>query len=209
MPPDMSLSNGSDETRLVLASGSASRRMLLENAGLTFDVQPAAFDQVSARKAMDGSGATPGDVAEVLARGKAEEVSAQHADAVVIGGDQILALDDAIFEKPANMEGARDTLLKLRGKSHTLNCCVCLARNGEVFWSHVDTAHMTMRDYSPEWLGRHLASVGPDVCQSVGAYQLEGEGVQLFSEIKGSYFTILGLPLLPLLSELRKIGVLA
>lgn len=183
--------------------------MLLKNAGLSFDVQPAKFDEVAARKTLKGTGATPGDVAEVLARGKAEEVSATTSDRIVIGGDQILALGDEIFEKPADMDGARQTLLKLKGKSHTLNCGVCLARNGEVFWSHVDTAHMTMHDFSPEWLGQHLADVGPDVCQSVGAYQLEGRGVQLFSEIKGSYFTILGLPLLPLLGELRRLGVLA
>ena len=173
--------------------------MLLKNAGLSFDVEPAVYDEVAARKALEGTGATPGDVAEVLARGKAEEVSARCGDAVVIGGDQILALGDEIFEKPDDMDGARRTLLKLRGRNHTLNCGVCLARNGEVFWSHVDVAHMKMRDFSPEWLGQHLADVGPDVCQSVGAYQLEGQGVQLFQKIKGSYFTVRGLPLLPLL----------
>lgn len=201
--------NGAAVERVVLASGSASRRSLLTNAGLTFDVVPADYDEVAARAALEGTGATPGDVAEVLARGKAEEVSARSGDAIVIGGDQILALGDEIFEKPDGMDGARRTLLKLRGRSHTLNCGVCLARNGEVFWSHVDIAHMTMRNFSPEWLGQHLAEVGPDVCQSVGAYQLEGRGVQLFSEIKGSYFTILGLPLLPLLGALRRLGVMA
>jgi len=203
------MNNGSANTRIVLASGSASRRTLLENAGLAFDVQPAAFDEVAARLALAGSDVTPGDVAEVLARGKAEAVSAQAGDAIVIGGDQILALGDEIFEKPDGIEGARRTLLRLRGCSHTLHSSVCLAREGAVFWSHVDTAHLTMREFSPEWLGRHLADAGPGVCQSVGAYQLEGSGVQLFSEISGSYFTILGLPLLPLLSELRRIGALA
>ncbi|MGI9405586.1 MAG: Maf family protein, partial [Hyphomicrobiaceae bacterium] len=155
--------NGADGQRLVLASGSASRRVLLENAGLIFDVQPAVFDEVAARKALDGSGATPGDVAEVLARGKAEEVSAANGDALVIGGDQILALGDEIFEKPDDMEGARRTLLKLRGQTHTLHCAVCLTKGSETVWSHVDTAHMTMRDFSPEWLGQHLAEVGPQV----------------------------------------------
>ena len=201
--------NGAGGQRLVLASGSASRRVLLENAGLTFDVQPANFDEVVARKALDGSGATPGDVAEVLARGKAEDVSAVHNDALVIGGDQILALGDDIFEKPADMDGARHTLMRLRGQKHTLHSAVCLTRGGETIWSHVDTAHLTMRNFSPEWLGRHLAEVGPQVCQSVGAYQLEGPGVQLFSSIEGSYFTILGLPLLPLLDALRTHGTIA
>ncbi|MGI9408080.1 MAG: Maf family protein [Hyphomicrobiaceae bacterium] len=202
------MNNGSAQQPLVLASGSASRRILLENAGLVFDVRPARFDEAAARKALEGTGATPGDVSEVLARGKAEEVSDGDGDALVIGGDQILALGDEIFEKPGDLEGARKTLLKLRGRSHTLHCAVCLAREGETIWSHVDTAYLTMRDFSLEWLGQHLAEVGPEVCQSVGAYQLEGRGVQLFSEIKGSYFTILGLPLLPLLAELRAQGVL-
>ncbi|MEL7544919.1 MAG: Maf family protein [Pseudomonadota bacterium] len=201
--------NGSGHRHIILASGSVSRRMLLENAGLAFDVVPSAFDEDAAREALDTGDVTPGDVAEVLARGKAEEVSARHRDAIVIGGDQILALDDEIFTKPADMDAARATLLKLRGKTHTLNCGVCIAVDGTVTWAHVDTAHMTMRDFSPEWLGNHLAVAGPDVCQSVGAYQLEGAGVQLFETIEGSYFTILGLPLLPLLGALRDMGAVA
>ncbi|MEO0619595.1 MAG: Maf family protein [Pseudomonadota bacterium] len=201
--------NGDGRSRIILASGSASRRMLLANAGLEFEVVPSAFDEDAARGALDTGGVTPGDVAEVLARGKAEEVSGRYPDAVVIGGDQILALDDEIYTKPADMDAARATLLKLRGQTHTLNCGVCIALDGVVTWAHVDTAHMTMRDFSPEWLGRHLAAAGEDVCQSVGAYQLEGAGVQLFEKIEGSYFTILGLPLLPLLGALRGMGAVA
>ncbi|MGI9405400.1 MAG: Maf family protein, partial [Hyphomicrobiaceae bacterium] len=125
------MNNGSAEHRLVLASGSASRRMLLENAGLVFDVQPAKFDEVAARTALEGTGAGPGDVAEVLARGKAEDVSTATPDALVIGGDQILALGDEIFKKPDDVDGARKTLLKLRGRTHTLHSGVCLARGGE------------------------------------------------------------------------------
>ncbi|MEL6288328.1 MAG: Maf family protein [Pseudomonadota bacterium] len=201
--------NGAAASSIVLASGSATRRMMLTSAGVPFEVVVSEFDEDAARSAMGDADLAPGDVAEVLARGKAETVSAARPDALVIGGDQILALDDRIFTKPADMDGARDTLLALRGKTHTLNCAVCLARGGEVIWSHVDVAHMTMRDFSPEWLGRHLAAAGPEVCTSVGAYQLEGLGVHLFNKIEGSYFTILGMPLLPLLNQLRDIGAIA
>jgi septum formation protein len=195
---------------LVLASASASRRQLLEAAGLSFRVVPAEIDEAAVREAVltGDDSILPADIAEILARAKAEEVSERHPEALVIGGDQVLALDGRIFEKPAGMAAARDSLLALRGKTHQLHGAVVLAEQGETTWSHLDTAHMTMRASTPEFIGRYLAAAGERVCQSVGAYQLEALGVHLFERIEGDYFTILGLPLLPLLAELRSRGVI-
>jgi len=124
----------------------------------------------------------------------------------VIGADQLLELDGRIFEKPADMEAARQTLLALRGKTHQLHACVAVARGGDAIWSHSASAYMTMRDFSPGFVGRYLAEAGEQVLTSVGAYQLESLGVHLFEAIEGDYFTILGLPLLPLLDFLRREG---
>lgn len=191
--------------RLVLASGSRSRRQMLDAAGLTFDIAPADVDERAIRETLQAgdSGIEPADVAEVLARAKAETISRQHPDALVIGADQVLALDDEIFEKPPDLAGARRHLQKLRNRTHQLHSAVVLARNGEVVWAHVDTASLTMHAFSADFLETYLTLAGTVICDSVGAYQLEGLGVQLFERIEGDYFTILGLPLLPLLAELR------
>jgi septum formation protein len=191
--------------RLVLASGSRSRRQMLDAAGLTFDVAPADVDERTIRETLqaDDNGIEPADVAEVLARAKAEAISHQRPDALVIGADQVLALDNEIFEKPGDLAGARSHLQKLRGRTHQLHSAVVLAQNGEVVWAHVDTASLTMHAFSADFLENYLALAGTVICDSVGAYQLEGLGAQLFERIEGDYFTILGLPLLPLLAELR------
>ncbi len=191
--------------RLVLASGSRSRRQMLDAAGLTFDIAPADVDERTIRETLqaDDSGIDPADVAEVLARAKAETISRLRPDALVMGADQVLALDDEIFEKPADLAGARRHLQKLRGRTHQLHSAVVLAQNGEVVWAHVYTASLTMRAFSADFLETYLTLAGTVICDSVGAYQLEGLGVQLFERIEGDYFTILGLPLLPLLGELR------
>ncbi len=196
---------------LVLASGSRSRRQMLDAAGVTFDIAPADVDERTIRETLqaDNSGIEPADVAEVLARAKAETVSRQRPDALVIGADQILALDEEIFEKPADLAGARRHLQKLRGRTHQLHSAVVLAKGGEVIWAQVDTASLTMVAVSADFLETYLARAGTVVCDSVGAYQLEGLGVQLFERIEGDYFTILGLPLLPLLAELRTRKVIA
>jgi nucleoside triphosphate pyrophosphatase len=157
---------------------------------------------------LEGSGASPEDVALVLAEAKALDVSAKNPDAIVIGTDQTLSLDDTIFHKPADMEGARRHLLKLSGKTHHLNSAVVLARNGETLWRHVAVARLTMRKLEPDFIGRYLSRVGDKALSSVGAYQVEGEGIQLFEEIEGDYFTIVGLPLLPLLVALREQGAI-
>lgn len=197
--------------RLVLASGSRSRRQMLEAAGLSFTIAPADLDERAIREILAANDATvaPADVAEVLARAKAEAVSRVHPNAMIIGADQILALGDEIFEKPDGLDGARAHLAKLRGCTHQLHSAVVLAEAGAVVWTHVDTATLTMRAFTAAFLDHYLSRAGPIVCDSVGAYQLEGLGVQLFERIEGDYFTILGLPLLPLLAELRSRGLIA
>lgn len=195
----------SGSTKIILASASQARASLLRNAAIEFEIIPADVDESTIRDVMAGPPrAKPEDIAEVLARHKAESISALHPDAIVIGADQILALGDEIFEKPADMDAARDALLQLKGKTHSLISAVCVARKGETVWSHVESADLTMRDFSPEFLGQYLAAAGDNICSSVGAYQLESLGIHLFEEIKGDYFTILGLPLLPLLAYLRE-----
>ena len=194
--------------KLVLASGSPFRRDMLKNAGLSFEVVRPEVDERAVEAAVADSGVTPADLALILAEAKAVEVSERHPDALVIGCDQTMALEDRIFHKPADMEGARRHLLALSGKTHVLNSAVVLARGGEVIWRHVDKALLTMRLLDPAFIGRHLASVGEKALSSVGAYQIEGEGIQLFERVEGDHFTIVGLPLLPLLAELRKTGAI-
>jgi len=190
---------------LILGSGSQSRSALLSAAGLEFETDPAAIDEDAIRKALTrDKGINASDIADVLARAKAETVSERHPGALVIGADQVLAAGDELFEKPQTMEQTRRTLLALQGKTHQLHSAVALAREGNVLWGYVETAHLTMRALTPEFIGEYLAGAGENVLQSAGAYQLEGLGVHLFEDIKGDYFTILGLPLLALLAELRR-----
>jgi septum formation protein len=193
---------------LILGSASASRSALLEAAGLEFEIDPAGIDERAIRKVVTRDrGAAPSDIADVLARAKAETVSERNPGSLVIGADQVLACGEELFEKSKSMEDARRTLLALQGKTHQLHASVALAREGRVHWAHIETAHLTMRALSPEEIGRYLGQAGERVLSSVGAYQLEGLGVHLFEEIKGDYFTILGLPMLALLKQLRLEGM--
>lgn len=192
---------------LILASGSATRAALLTQAGLIFERVPAAVDERAVEASMAGSGLGPDDVAAVLAEVKAGEVAARRPGALVIGADQTLALGDRRFDKPADMEAARRQLLALSGRSHQLHSAVALVRDGTVLLRHVATATLTMRAFTPAFVGHYLAVVGERALSSVGAYQVEGYGIQLFEEIEGDHFTILGLPLLPLLKALRHEGV--
>lgn len=191
-------------TQLVLASKSPYRAQLLKNVGLTVESQPSNVDERAVEAPLLKADLEPGDVAEILAQAKATNVSEKFPDAYVIGCDQTLSLEGELLHKPADMAQARHRLLQISGKTHQLNSAVVLVRNGEILWSHVEIARMKMRDLDPGFIGRHLAKVGDIALTSVGAYQIEAEGLQLFEEIKGDYFTIMGLPLLPLLSELRK-----
>jgi septum formation protein len=194
---------------LVLASGSPTRARLLEAAGLTFLIEPPGLDESAMRQAVGGERTLkPEDVAEVLARAKAEAVSDIAHGAYVIGSDQVLALGEQILSKPEDMEAARKQLLALGGKTHTLHSSVALAKDGEVVFAHTESAELTMRKLSPEFIGRYLAAAGDQVLASVGAYQLEGLGIELFEKIEGDFYCILGLPLLPLLKALRQQGVI-
>jgi nucleoside triphosphate pyrophosphatase len=193
-------------TRLVLASGSAVRRTLLEAAGLSFDVVPADIDEAAIRTAIleNTAGAEAGDIASVLAAEKARVVSLANPEALVIGADQVLVLGGKIFAKPQTIAEAREHLVMLRGRTHDLVSAVALARNGNVHWQTTATAGMSVRDFSDEFLGAYLERLGARVLGSVGCYELEGAGVQLFERVEGDYFTILGIPLLPLLQRLRE-----
>ncbi len=193
---------------LVLASGSRIRAELLENAGLSIEVDPADIDERAVEEPLLKAGFSPEDLALVLAEAKADNVSERRSGDLVIGADQILAFEGERHTKPENMEAARRQLLAFSGKTHELLSAVVISKDGEAIWRHVSTARLTMRDLSPPFVGHYLAQVGDVALSSVGAYQLEGPGVQLFEKIEGDYFTVLGLPLLPLLAELRKLNVL-
>ncbi len=193
---------------IVLASGSAFRQKMLRDAGVVFRVERSEIDERAVEKTLEGSGADPETLAQVLAEAKAVDVSEREKGALVIGADQTLSLGDEVFHKPADMEGARRHLLKLSGRTHQLNSAVVIARDGGVIWRHVGVARLTMRDLDPAFVGRHLSNVGEKALASVGAYQIEGEGIQLFEKIEGDTFTIVGLPLLPLLAELRSLGAI-
>ena len=194
---------------VILASTSKSRARILEAAGLAFIVEPPGVDESVMLQAVSGERSLePHDVAEVLARAKAEAVSDLASGAYVIGADQVLVLEGRILSKPDSMEAARWQLLDLRGKSHTLHTAVAVATMGEAIWSETEIATLTMRKLSPEFIGRYLAAAGEEALSSVGAYQIESLGIQLFEKIDGDYFSILGLPLLPLLDTLRREGVI-
>jgi septum formation protein len=194
---------------LILASGSRFRRQMLENAGLTFSVVAATVDEPAARAAMarDNPSLTPGDVALKLAALKALEVSARHPHALVIGSDQVLALGSEIFGKPPTPAAARLQLERLSGRTHTLPTGVVLAQGGKAVWQHLGVATLHMRTLTPTFLDSYITRAGPITTETVGGYALEGLGVQLFEKIDGDYFTIIGLPLLALLAELRERGV--
>lgn len=196
--------------RLILASQSRSRRNLLEASGLSFEAIASSVDEPKVRRALEASAADSGpeDVARELAAAKALDISEAHPDAMVVGGDQVLALGDKIYEKPPDLDAARRQLTELRGRTHVLISAVALAQAGQIVWQHAETAQLTVRAFSPAFLDRYVDGAGGDICLSVGAYQLEGLGAQLFDRIDGDYFTILGLPLVPLLGALRARGII-
>lgn len=191
---------------LILASTSKSRQAILRDAGLTFDIVDAGVDEDAVKQALlcKDDSLDIADIATILAQTKALTVSEKNSGNWIIGADQVLICDDELFNKPASVSRARDQLLRLSGKTHVLETAIACAHNGEVVWTYRDSAHLSMRPFSPKFLGRYLAAVGEDVLTTVGGYKLESLGIQLFEKIEGDYFTILGLPLLPLLDFLRQ-----
>ncbi len=189
---------------LILASESATRKALLSGAGLRFETSPARIDERAAEAALLGKGADSAAVARGLAELKAIAVSERQPEALVIGADQVLVVGDRLLHKPADAAAARRQLDDLRGRTHKLQAGVALASGGKLLWSSVEEASLTMRDFSDDERDAILALEGPDIVRSVGAYRLEGPSIRLFERIEGDYFTILGLPLLPLLAALRQ-----
>ena len=194
-------------TALILASKSAARREMLTGAGVPFAVRVADVDEDALKAVFDPADAAA--LAQALACAKALAVSNLEPDAWVLGGDQTLAFDGGLVSKARDLGEARARLSAMRGRVHHLHSGAALARGGHVVWSGVDTAGMAMRDFSDGFLDAYLAAEGAAVLASVGSYRLEGMGAQLFDRIEGDYFTVLGLPLWPVLEQLRRHGVIA
>ena len=193
-------------TPLILASSSAIRQSLLRNAGLAFETATPRVDEESVRAALLAEGAKPRDIADALAELKATKISARHPAALVIGCDQVLDLGGTLLSKPETVDEARAQLSAMRGKRHDLLSAVVICQAGRPLWRHIGTARMTVRPFSDDWLDGYLSRNWPDIAESVGAYKHEAEGVRLVSRVDGDYFTVLGLPLLDLLSFLTLRG---
>jgi septum formation protein len=194
---------------LVLASTSSMRLQLLRSAGLEVEATPPRVDESAARDALLAEGAKPRDVADVLAEMKARKVSEKRPADLVMGCDQVLAFEDEVFSKPTTPDDARAQLLRLRGKTHRLHSALVAYENAEPVWRHMAEARLTMHHFTESYLDDYLARNWDSVRHSVGAYKIEEEGVRLFSAITGDHFTILGLPLLPLLAWLGTRGMIA
>lgn len=195
------------DNRLILASGSAARRAMLSDAGVDFTVRTAEVDE-DAIKATHAH-LDPAALATELARAKALAVSRLDPEAWVLGGDQTLAFDGGLVSKAKSVEAARERLQTMRGRTHHLHSGAALARNGSIVWSGADTVAMRMRPFSDAFLDAYLAAEGQALLACVGSYRLEGMGSQLFEAVEGDFFTVLGLPLWPVLAELRRAGVLS
>jgi nucleoside triphosphate pyrophosphatase len=194
--------------RVILASASTARAALLRASGIAFAIKPAAIDEAPLKLAARQAGALAVDCAAALAAAKACLISDRVPEALVIGGDQILAAGSQWFDKPGDLGEARAQLEALRGRSHTLATAVCVAHGGAVVWRATSEPEMTMRRFSEAFLAEYIAAEGEALFGSVGAYRLEGRGVQLFSRINGDQFAVLGLPMIELLGFLRERGVL-
>lgn len=196
--------------QLVLASTSPFRRRMLEAAGLRFAALSPGVDESILKRELACRRPRPdaSEVALVLARAKAEAVSREMPEALVIGADQVLGFCDEQLDKPEDLAAARLQLQKLRGREHHLHTAAVLAHRGDIVWSRVEVPALFMRDFSDEFLDRYLAEAGEKICSTVGGYEIEGLGIQLFERVEGSQFTIVGLPLLALLAELRQRGII-
>src|SRR5271166_2440998 len=197
------------EPPLLLASASPARRAMLEAAGLRFAVRPAPVDEEAVKQAVQAEGGLPSDAAILLAELKDKRIALREPGAVVIGADQILVCEERWFDKPASVAEARAQLVTLRGKPHSLVTAVLCQRGETRLWHHTAEPRLTMRPFSDEFLDEYLSAEGDAVLNCVGGYRLEARGVQLFDRVEGDHFSVLGLPLMPLLGFLRQHGVLA
>lgn len=193
---------------LILASTSATRAEMLRNAGLDFQTMAPRVDEEMVKAALKAEAASPRDTADTLAELKARKISEKHPHAMVLGCDQVLDLGGEVFDKPADKDAARAQLARLRGKTHKLLSAAVIYENAEPVWRHVGVVRLSMRNFSDAYLEGYLDRNWPEIGYSVGAYQLEAEGVRLFSQIEGSYFSVLGLPLLEVLNHLTIKGVI-
>jgi septum formation protein len=192
---------------VILASASKSRAQLLLAAGVPHRVVPAKVDEADVKLSLTRDGAPSFAVAETLAELKAQQISQRHRGALVIGADQVLDCGGQLFDKPADLDHARAHLIALRGRRHSLMTSVSVVRDGAVIWHYNDQAHLDMRQLSDAFIEWYIDRMGDQICDSVGAYKLEGLGAQLFNNVDGDFFSILGLPLLPLLDILRNHAV--
>ncbi len=194
--------------KLILASASPFRKILLANAGLSFESVPAMIDEREIEMPLVQQATPPEDIALALAEAKALNVSTHHKSAYVIGSDQVLSMQGVLFHKCRTLGEARQRLSDMSGKSHFLDSAVAICHDGNIVWRNVSRAVMTFRTLSSEEIDAYVKEAGDALFQSVGAYQFEGLGIRLFEKIEGDYFTIIGLPMLPLLSALRQIGLI-
>jgi len=202
----MSDAQFSSAHRLILASGSAIRAQIMDGAALDYEVISKPVDEAAIKESMLAESARLRDIADALAEAKAMRVSRQE-QGFVIGADQIMVMDNTLFDKPPTIEAARERLKFMRGKTHKLMGAVVVCENGKAVWRHLAVTTLTMRDFSDAFLERYIEMEGESLTRSVGAYRFEGPGAHLFSKVEGDFFSILGLPLLPLLHYLRTRGV--
>jgi len=193
---------------LILASASGIRARMLREAGVRFGVRPADVDEDEAKAEFRAGKDSSEELADMLAEMKAVSVSQASPQAIVLGCDQVLSCEGKAFDKARNLDEARQTLCRLRGKVHTLTTSCVLARDGKRFWHHQEHAMLWMRAFSDSFLDNYLKNEGHSILGSVGCYQFESRGIQLFERVKGDYFAILGLPLIPVLIALRQEGIL-
>ena len=194
--------------RIVLASGSEIRRQILTDAGIDFDVVVKPVDEASIKASMLAEDYSVRDIADALAEAKSKKVS-QYEPGLVIGADQIMEMDGQTFDKPVSMVEAKERLLNMKGKTHYLIGSVVICENSQPVWRHSSKTELTMRDFSESFLDDYLKLEGDGLLKSVGAYKFEGRGAQLFSNVKGDFFSILGLSLLPVLDYLRLRGAIS
>ncbi len=200
-PPDLA------DKPLILASRSSARAELLRRAGVAFEVLPAAVDEGAVKSAMLAEGAPPRDIADSLAALKGHRIATRRPDRLVLGADQVLVCGGRLFDKPCDASEARAQLAALRGQSHELLAAAVVYEAGRPVWRHVGRAELRMRAFSDAFLDAYLADTGPSILDTVGGYRLEDGGAQLFAQVRGDIFTVMGLPLLELLGFLRTRGV--